>query len=138
LTTALKNCKLSEIVCKTGEILLNEKVVANAHRLQKFRDWYVRPITVNSWYRTSSYNAKVGGVPKSQHIQGIATDCGLPQEFFNSDKARQNEYLNNVKNKWDELCKADGLGGGVGFYDSFFHLDSREGKELARQFNFVT
>ncbi len=24
------------------------------------------------------------------------------------------------------LCKEDGLGGGVGFYDTHFHLDSRK------------
>jgi uncharacterized protein YcbK (DUF882 family) len=125
-----KNFRLAEIQCGTGEILLNEKVVAHAQRLQRFRDWYKRPIIVNSWYRTAEYNAKVGGVPKSQHIQGIATDCALPKEFFEYTKERQNEFLEHVKQFW-VMTRTDGNMGGVGFYDTFFHLDSRSGKELA-------
>jgi uncharacterized protein YcbK (DUF882 family) len=33
-----------------------------------------RPVIVNSAYRCSIYNAEIGGVPDSEHVQGIAAD----------------------------------------------------------------
>jgi hypothetical protein len=127
-----KNFKLREIACKNnGELYLTPEVVAHAQRLQRFRDWYNRPICVTSWYRTKEYNAKVGGVSGSFHLRGIASDIALPAEFSEFDAARREEFFGNIKRKWAELCEADGLGGGVGWYDSFFHLDSRPGESLA-------
>jgi uncharacterized protein YcbK (DUF882 family) len=132
-TQITKNFKLSEMMChdSAGTLFLSPGLIDHAIRLQKFRDWYNRPIIVNSWYRTPEYNAQVGGVKNSQHVQGIATDCALPAEFQNFSAARKTEFLTTVKNKWAELCKNDGLGGGVGWYTSFVHLDSRAGSSLA-------
>ena len=39
------------------------------------------PIVVLSAYRTPAYNAKVGGAPKSQHLQGRALDLYPPVGF---------------------------------------------------------
>jgi uncharacterized protein YcbK (DUF882 family) len=127
------NFRLAEIACRDADktLYLTPDVVKHAFRLQKFRDWYYRPMPVNSWYRTKKYNAEVGGATGSMHLRGIATDVALPEEFYDFSKSRKNEFLSNVKNKWSELCKLDRLAGGVGFYDSFVHLDSREGEELA-------
>ncbi len=116
-----------EFKCRAnGEVLINADVIAHIQRLEKFRTWYNRVIIINSGYRTDAYNKQVNGAPKSQHLLGIATDVALPYEFYTFTKTRQNDFLNNVKNKWQELCKTDGLGGGVGYYDTFFHLDSRK------------
>lgn len=46
-----------------------------------------RPIVIGSAYRTPEYNALVGGVPNSQHVQGRALDLYPPEgmavaEFF--------------------------------------------------------
>lgn len=122
-----KNFNIVEFACKAnGEILLNSDVIDHIQRLQKFREWYGRVMIINSGYRTEEYNRKVGGASQSQHLYGIASDIALPMaEFAGYNKARQNEFLNNVKNKWYQLCQEDGLGGGVGFYNTFFHLDSR-------------
>lgn len=38
-----------------------------------------QPITVLSAYRTRAHNAKVGGAPKSQHLQGRALDLRTPK-----------------------------------------------------------
>jgi uncharacterized protein YcbK (DUF882 family) len=131
-TQVTKNFSLEEMACKNAnEVYLTPDTIRHAQRLQKFRDWYNRPIIVNSWYRTPEYNKKVGGAEKSQHVQGLATDCALPDEFFQFTKSRKEEFLSNVKAKWQELVRLDNLGGGVGFYDSFFHLDSRPGQVLA-------
>lgn len=122
-----KNFNIREFVCKDNfEILLNEQVLDHIFRLQKFRSWYMRPMVVSSGYRTKEYNAKVGGSPNSKHILGIATDFLLPlDELEKYNEQRIEEFYNNVKNKWLELCAQDNLGGGVGFYDKYIHLDSR-------------
>lgn len=123
------NFNIAEFACRAnGEILLNRETLGHIYRLQRFRAWFNRPMSINSGYRTSEYNAKVGGAKNSMHVQGIATDFALPNEFYTFSKERQNEFLDNVKKKWFEICAADGLGGGVGFYKNFCHVDSRPGK----------
>lgn len=119
---------ISEFKCKAnGEVIINADVIAHIQRLEEFRQWYGRAMSINSGYRTPEYNKKIGGAPQSQHMLGVASDIALPlQEFAGYSKTRQNEFLNNVKKKWTEICNADGLGGGVGFYDTFIHLDSRK------------
>jgi uncharacterized protein YcbK (DUF882 family) len=121
-----KNFNLAEFKCKDrGEVLLNAAVIDHIQRLQSFRNWYNRPMKVVSGYRTEKYNEKIGGSKKSKHIEGIASDIALPDDFYGFSKQRRDEFLNNVKSKWIELCELDGLGGGIGFYDTFFHIDSR-------------
>lgn len=119
---------INEFKCKAnGEMLLNAQVIDHIRRLEKMRIWYNRPMIVNSGYRTLEYNLKIGSSSKSKHILGIATDIALPlSEFSAFSKRRKEQFFQNIKNKWMELCEEDGLGGGVGFYDSFFHLDSRK------------
>lgn len=119
---------IKEFKCKAnGEVLINADVIAHIQRLERLRVWYKRVMIINSGYRTVEYNKAIGGAPNSKHLLGIASDIALPMSEFSAySRERQDEYMQNVKNKWTEICKADGLGGGVGFYDTFFHLDSRE------------
>ena len=126
----VKNFTIDDMMCKDGTLIITPESIEHAQRLQKFRDWYNRAMNVNSWYRSPTYNKKVGGSPKSQHMQAIATDIDLPDEYFKMDKVRKQLFLNNIKSKWEELCKKDGLGGGVGWYSEFYHLDSRQGESL--------
>ena len=117
-----------EFRCRANnEILINEGVLAHIQRLEKFRAWYKRAMIINSGYRTPEHNKTIGGAKDSFHMQGIASDISLPLgEFSSFSEARKEEFLQNIKKKWTEICNADGLGGGVGFYDVFFHLDSRK------------
>lgn len=121
-----------EFRCRANnELLINADVIAHIQRLEKFRQWYKRAMIVNSGYRTVEHNKSIGGSPNSQHINGIASDINLPLgEFATFTKTRKEEFLQNIKNKWYEICKADGLGGGVGFYNTFVHLDSRKQKSF--------
>ena len=121
-----ENFNLSEFKCRdNGELLVNSEALNHIDRLQRFRSWYNRPMRVNSGYRTPEYNKKIGGAAKSKHMKGIASDIALPQEFYSFTSQRREQFFNNIRNKWFDLCSIDGVNGGVGFYDTFFHLDSR-------------
>jgi uncharacterized protein YcbK (DUF882 family) len=67
-----KNFMLSEFQCKDGSELvkLDENLL---DKLQQLRDM-VGPVQIVSAYRTPEYNKKVGGAPKSQHVEGKAAD----------------------------------------------------------------
>ena len=122
-----KNFTLAEVACNDKEqtLLISPEVISHAQRLQKFREWFNRPMRVNSWYRTAAYNKSCGGASKSYHVQGIATDIALPAEFFKYSKERKREFIENMRKKWHELC---GGKGGFGMYDNFVHMDSRTSK----------
>lgn len=68
-----KNFKLREFECRDGSHLvkLDERLL---EKLQKMRDIIKKPIIVHSGYRTPEYNKKVGGAPRSQHLEGKAAD----------------------------------------------------------------
>lgn len=121
-----KNFKLSEFDCKDGtpvpDILLpNVKELCD--NLQKLRDAIGKPIHINSAFRTVSYNEKVGGASKSQHLLGKAADITVngmtPKE---------------VADKIEELIKAGKMKqGGLGRYNNFTHYDIR-GKKARWQY----
>ncbi|MCL1974705.1 MAG: D-Ala-D-Ala carboxypeptidase family metallohydrolase [Firmicutes bacterium] len=70
------NFKVEEMACKDGgdEIRIDSELIAI---LQKIRDYVKCSVNINSGYRSPIYNAKVGGSPNSQHIQGKAADISL-------------------------------------------------------------
>ena len=51
----------------------NLKVLAD-NVLDPLREWYGKPITVNSGYRCPQLNRMVGGAASSQHLKGEAAD----------------------------------------------------------------
>ncbi len=44
------------------------------HVLIPLREWYGKPITVNSGFRTVAHNKAVGGAKNSHHLKGEAVD----------------------------------------------------------------
>ena len=70
-----------------------------------------KPIIVNSGYRSPEHNAAVGGVPNSQHVLGTAADI-------------RPEDLNDLP-ELQEICNEMNARGGVGFYNTFVHVDVR-------------
>ncbi len=109
-TNLSTNFKVKEFACKDGsdKILIDTELV---EVLQKIRDHFGKPVTINSAYRNSAYNKKIGGVSNSQHTKGTAADVvvsGIKPE----DVAKYAEYI--MPNK-----------GGIGLYGSFVHVDVR-------------
>jgi zinc D-Ala-D-Ala carboxypeptidase len=68
-----------------------------------------KPVIVNSGYRCEEYNNKVGGVPGSYHLLGMAADVKVPG-------ISPEEVLKH----------ASDVGFlGLGLYETFCHLDIR-------------
>ena len=60
----------------TKEVKENlEALIENV--LDPLREWYGRPIYVNSGYRNPILNRAVGGVSNSQHVKGEAADIDV-------------------------------------------------------------
>ena len=105
-----KNFKVSEFKCNDGSdtVLISDKLV---DLLQKIRDHFGVAVTINSGYRTSTYNKKVGGVSNSQHVKGTAADI-VVKGVDPLTVAQYAEYL--MPNS-----------GGIGVYQTFTHVDVR-------------
>lgn len=74
----MKYFKMKEFECREG-CLMPAEAKANIEALVEnvldpVREWYGKPIYVNSGYRCPKHNAAVGGVPNSQHMRGEAAD----------------------------------------------------------------
>ena len=114
-----KDFNRSEFDCNDGsampkEVLLNIQKLAN--QLQVLRDCLGVTITVNSGYRSPSYNKKIGGVSNSQHVIGKAADI-----------TAKGYTPAQVNARIEELIKSgDMLQGGLGSYSTFTHYDIRK------------
>ena len=110
------NAKLSnnfivkEFACKDGsdKILIDTELVSI---LQKIRDHFGKPITINSAYRNATYNKKIGGASNSQHTKGTAADI-VVKDVAPTEVVKYAEYI--MANK-----------GGIGLYSGFVHVDVR-------------
>ena len=82
-------------------------------RLNHLRIIINRPIYINSGYRCKEENQRVGGVPGSYHLLGMAVDIQVKDILLS-----------------DLLIYAQGIGfNGIGNYEkkNFLHLDIRPG-----------
>lgn len=72
-TYLTQNFKAKEFASKDGydKIVLHIPMV---RQLQKIRDHFGKPVTINSGYRSRSHNKKVGGAANSYHVKGRAFD----------------------------------------------------------------
>lgn len=91
-----------------GETVVHRELIV---LLNAIRSRFKKPIIVNSGYRSHEHNAKVGGVKNSTHVQGIAADI-RPEDL---------KDLEELQKIADELNPH----GGVGFYNTFVHVDVR-------------
>jgi len=108
-----ENFKASEFACKGTNTLPKEGISPKLITiLEDVRAHFDAPVVINSGYRSPEHNANVGGAKGSHHLCGMAADIavrGVPAvEVYN--------YLNPTHN------------GGLGRYESFTHVDVRNGK----------
>lgn len=114
-----KNFKVKEFRCKDGsdKILIDVDFVQS--KLQKIRDHFGTPITLNSAYRTEAYNKEVKGAKASYHMKGQAFDIVVkghtPLEVA--------QYAQAIDVS------------GIIQYNTFVHVDSRDIKYWARNNN---
>lgn len=94
--------------------------------LQEFRNWYKRPVNITSGYRTVDFNQQVHGAYNSLHLKQMAIDFALPVEYFSFPKARREQFLHNIRVKWEVLCSKRGMFGHVVLYDRHIHLGIHE------------
>ena len=113
-----KNFSKSEFECNDGSEMPQEvfdNVEVHAYNLQTIRDFFDSSVTINSAYRSPSYNEKVGGATKSQHLTGNATDITI--KGYSPDV---------VADIIEGLIRIDAIEeGGVGRYNTFTHYDRR-------------
>lgn len=109
----LANNKAKEEV----KAIYNNDIQEFAEMLQELRNWYNKPMKVNSWYRTASFNKSCGGSVNSLHLRGFAMDWGVKHT------AAQHK---NVEKKWKEICQNHGIIGGINHYTNGYHLSVHE------------
>lgn len=114
-----QNFKVKEFRCKDGsdEVLIADEL---AELLQNIRDYFGKSVTINSGYRTPSYNKKIGGATRSQHVEGTAADI-VVNGVTPLEVAQYAEYL--MPNM-----------GGIGLYSSFTHVDVRRNRARWKSF----
>ena len=111
-----KNFKMQEFDSKDGapmpsEVLFNVQKLAN--QLQALRNVLNLPIRINSAYRSSSHNKKVGGASNSQHLYGRAADIVV----------KGKTPLEVAQIIEGMIASGDIRQGGIGIYDTFVHYD---------------
>ena len=66
----------------SAEVLANMRLVARMC-FEPLREWYGKPITINSFYRSPALNRAVRGARNSDHIKGFAIDLDTPSNAEN-------------------------------------------------------
>lgn len=105
-----RNFKVREFACSDGtDVVFVSGDLVDV--LQKIRDHFGKPVTINSAYRTPGKNKQVGGATYSQHLYGTAADISIKGV---SPKAVA-EYAETLLPRT----------GGIGIYGTFTHVDVR-------------
>lgn len=114
-----KNFQVEEFRCKDGsdKILIDVDFVRD--KLQKIRDHFEKPVTFNSAYRTEAHNKKEKGEKNSYHVKGQAFDI-VVKGVTPSEVAKYAQKIGVP---------------GIIQYNTFTHVDSRNGKYYARNNN---
>lgn len=98
------NCKS---YCSTT--IIDEQLITY---LQKIRDYFGKPVTINSAYRCKKHNASVGGASSSKHLYGQAADI----KIAGVTPLKIAQYAESIGIK------------GIGRYSNFVHIDTRKNK----------
>lgn len=120
-----KNFSLTELANNKGDksipqFIIDRYVDEFLDMLQEFRQWYAKPMTINSCYRQEKFNASVGGDSNSAHLHACAVDWWIP----NHNQTQRT----NVQNKWASICLSHHVIGAINFYTNGYHLEAYSDK----------
>lgn len=99
-----RHFSLDEILAKNDrseliDLIQDPSKVANMQSLLSVLDYlreeFGKPIIINSFYRDSAHNQRVGGVKTSKHLNGAAVDI-TSTDFDNLYQV----IIHSVKNNW--------------------------------------
>lgn len=107
------NFRVNEFACSDGSdpIFISPVLVTV---LQKIRNHFGKPVTINSGYRTVTKNKAVDGATYSQHLYGMAADITVKGVTPKMVAVYAETLLPNT--------------GGIGIYNNFTHIDVRKTK----------
>ena len=107
------NFRVNEFACSDGSdpVFISPELV---EVLQKIREHFGKPVTINSGFRTAAHNKSVGGATYSQHLYGTAADIVVKGVQPTEVAAYANTLMPNT--------------GGIGIYNTFTHVDVRTAK----------
>lgn len=114
------NFKVAEFACKGTDCCKTVKIdSALVAYLQKIRDHFGAPVTINSGYRCSKHNKAVGGATGSLHTKGMAADIAV-KGVKPCEVAKYAESIGVL---------------GIGLYETdkdgyFVHIDTRTSKSF--------
>ena len=119
-TAGTTNFTIEEFRCRDGSLPPDElkgNVQELMEQLEVLRaEVGGKPITINSGYRTPSYNATLDGASaQSRHLCGQAADIRVSEMTPSQVHAKIEELIANGSMKQ----------GGLGLYDTFVHYDTR-------------
>lgn len=115
-----KNFAVNEFSCHgsgcCSTVLIDD---ALATYLQKIRDHFGKPVTINSGYRCATHNKNIGGATGSYHTKGMAADIAV-KDVAPAEVAKYAESI-GIK--------------GIGLYETasdgyFVHVDTRTSKSF--------
>ena len=107
-----KNFSEKELACRCCGVC--KVTIGLMAKLQELRDEFGKPLNLTSGYRCPEHNKKVGGVPNSYHLKGMAVDIDM-------SKIRGFD-------RYKLISLVFSLGfTGVGIDKEFIHIDVQEG-----------
>jgi peptidoglycan hydrolase-like protein with peptidoglycan-binding domain len=115
-----KNFAVAEFACHGTDCCSTVKIDDQlAEYLQKIRDHFGKPVTINSGYRCPTHNKRIGGTPGSYHAKGMAADIAV-KDVAPAEVAKYAESI-GIK--------------GIGLYETakdgyFVHVDTRTVKSF--------
>lgn len=119
-----KNFTYKEMQCSCGcdtPTNVLKAAVNHVEYLEKIREAVGKPLHINSWYRCPTYNQSIGGVSRSKHLEGIATDISLKNLDVDAEGLKEIIVGLQLSGDIKQDC-------GIGLYNTFLHFDSRIGK----------
>lgn len=112
----------SEFFCKSGDTKEHKLATVLVDAAQVIRDYYNKPVSISSSFRTALTNRITGGAPKSLHLTGCALDLQIAHKASNDDL---NIQFSERKGELFEKLRDLGITGFGVYGNSFVHIDCR-------------